>query len=134
MTIIDTGSNTYSPKWKGFHYDKASVYDQITTGCGETSFCNNSTDFSILLTQTFARDTIFTQTRIFAILLSFLKTIASSIFSLNICLSRSLLYRRISMHILFSKIMLCIRFAITNCLLVLRNRTVLDQAVKIGSS
>ena len=49
MTIIDTSSNIYSPKWKGLHYGKPPVYDQVATGCGKTSLCSSSTNSSILL-------------------------------------------------------------------------------------
>jgi len=49
MTIIYTSSNIYSPKWKGLHYGKPSIYDQVPAGCGKTSLCYSSTDSSFLL-------------------------------------------------------------------------------------
>jgi transposase len=49
MTIINTSSNIYEPNWKGLHYGKTSVYDQVAAGFGKTSLCNSTTDSSILL-------------------------------------------------------------------------------------
>jgi len=37
MTIINNSKNTYSLQWKGFHYGKSSVFDQIAAGFGKTS-------------------------------------------------------------------------------------------------
>ena len=37
MTIINNSKNTYSLQWKGFHYGKSSVIDQIAAGFGKTS-------------------------------------------------------------------------------------------------
>jgi transposase len=49
MTITDIDSNIYSTKWKGLHYGKTAIYDQVAAGCGKAGLRNSPTESASLL-------------------------------------------------------------------------------------
>lgn len=53
MTIMDISSNKYGLKWKGFHYEKASVFNQIAFGACKTSLQSCLRSLAFLLRHAF---------------------------------------------------------------------------------